>query len=103
MTDPCDKGPLIEMIISEVKEARLETNHKLDAIHDVLSVVAVQQERVDTQGKKLLEVSAEVKELSKKVSTLELRPLRRIQSGLKWLGGIGSALVIAAGIYLLGF
>lgn len=86
MTNPCDKGPLIEILLENDKEAHA----KLDKIYDVLSVVAVQKERVDTHEGKLVD-------FERRLRKIEGFPLRV----LVWLAGILSALVIAWTTYHL--
>jgi len=86
MTEPCDKGPLIEMLIDGNKE----THKKLDRLHEVLSAVAVQKERVDTHEGKFVD-------LERRIRKIEGFPLKV----LVWLGGILGALVIAWATYSL--
>ena len=90
MTEPCDKGPLILSIIEEVRISRSDMNHKLNTIHEVLSAVAVQKGRVDTQEGKL-------NDLERRVRIIERIPLRVLVA----LFGLVGSLVVGWGIYLI--
>ena len=90
MTTPCDKAPLIDLIIEDNKE----THKKLDKVIDVLSAVAVQGERVTTLEKKAEDIENRLR---------KLEPLRFLFPIFKWLSVVGGVVASAWATYRLGF
>jgi hypothetical protein len=88
MPDHCDKGPILERLLSDSERS----HEKLDQIATALTALAVQKERVDALGKKS-------EDHEQRIRKIEDQPRKLIV----WCGGITSSVAAAWVIYRLGF
>lgn len=90
MGEPCDKGPAIELLRGTTERIadQLEAHgSKLDKIHDHLTILAVQKERIDG-------LAHQVTDHEGRIRGIESAPSKRLEKAA-WLllGGIGAVIL----------